>query len=143
VPGAGGAGSGSENAQLPSTKKEKKVKRAAKGTKRLAVARYHVRGRNLRAGRVFAAQATFSARSKSGRVPGRMRPRCPARIGSRAVPLVSAKLARIAKGKRVRATCRWAVPRGTRGKRLRVAVAVGYAGGETRIRFVGRIRKAR
>ena len=44
-----GAGSGSENAQLPSTKKEKKVKRAAKGTKRFAVARYHVRGRNLRA----------------------------------------------------------------------------------------------
>ena len=44
---------------------------------------------------------------------------------------------------RVSAVCLWAVPAGTSGKRFRASVTVGYKGGETKIRFVGKIRKAR
>ena len=97
-------------------KAKKKVKRNAKGSKRLTVDRYRLKGRSLRAGRKFDAQVTFAARARSGRLPAGLRVRCPARIGSSIVPLASAKLTRTARGRRVRAVCRWAVPKGTDGQ---------------------------
>ena len=124
-------------------KKKKKVKRAAKGSKRLAVGRYNVRGRKLRAGRRFNAIMTLEPAARFRRVPAGLRVNCPARVGNRAVRVLSSKLTRVANGRRVQAACQWSVPPGTRGKRLRASVSVGYKGGETKIRFVGKIHKAR
>ncbi len=131
-----------ENAARPK-KPKKRVKPGARGNKRLAVRGWRVKGRRLRAGRTFSAQATFGMSTRPRRVPFGLQVACPARIGSSAVPLLSARLIRVANRGRVRATCRWSIPGGTRGKRLRASVSVGYTGGETRIRFVGKIRRAR
>ena len=114
----------------------------AKGTKRLAVGRYHVRGRNLRAGRKFSAIMTLKPARRFNRVPAGLRVKCPARIGSRVVRVLASSLNRTENGRRVRAMCKWSVPPGTRGKRLRASVTVAYRGGETRIKFVGKIRRA-
>lgn len=122
-------------------KKKKKVKPAAKGSKRLRVAGYRVRGRQIRAGRVFQATMTLRPTKRFVQVPASLRLRCPGRIGRSVVPVAGARLTRVGPRK-VTAVCRWSVPRGVRGKQLRASVRVIYRGGETRIRFVGRIRRA-
>ncbi|MGI9657893.1 MAG: hypothetical protein ACR2OD_03210, partial [Gaiellaceae bacterium] len=132
-----------EKPKKTAAEKKKKVKRAAKGSKRLAVGRYNVRGRKLRAGRKFNAVMTLQPAARFKRVPAGLRVNCPARVGNQAVRVLRSRLTRVANGRRVQAACQWSVPPGTRGKRLRASVTVGYKGGETKIRFVGKIRKAR
>ncbi len=123
-------------------KKEKKVKSSAKGTKRLVVVAYRVRGRHLRADQRFEASLALRPGPGMKRIPKRVRLRCPARIGSKAVPVAPAQLRRVGKKRRLSAVCRWSIPAGVRGKKLRASVRVIYAGGETKIRFVGKIRRA-
>ncbi len=138
-----GSGTPPGESSQPSGSKadKKKVKPTSKGSKRLKVAGFRVRGRHLRADGVFRAIMTVRPSKPTGRVPAKIRLRCRARIGNSAVPIVSARLRRLS-GRRVRAVCRWSIPPGVRGERLRASVSVGYRGGETTIRFVGRIRRA-
>lgn len=122
--------------------KKKKVKPSAKGTKRLAIVAYRVRGRHLRADQRFEASLALRPGPGMKRIPKRVRLRCPARIGSKAVPAARAQLRRVGKKQRLGAVCRWSILAGARGKKLRASVWVIYAGGETKIRFVGKIRRA-
>ena len=95
----------------PAAKKPKKIKPAAQGSKRLAVDRYHVRGRKLRAGRKFNAIMTLQPAARFRRVPASLRVTCSARIGSRDVRVLGSRLKRATNRRRVSAVCLWAVPR--------------------------------
>ena len=113
----------------PAAPSKKKVKPSVRGSKRLAVDRYRVRGRKLRAGRKFAARLTLRPSARYKRIPAGLRIACPARIGSQSVNVLRSRLMGASSRARVSAVCLWAVPAGTSGKRFRASVTVGYKGG--------------